>query len=290
MKMNMETRVGIILFLLPALLLFTVFFILPVGYVLVMSLFEWNGITVPSFNGIQNYIALFTDKVFIRSIRNNLIWAAASCLIQVPLALLMAVILSKKPLFWKLFRTIYFLPQVISSIAIASLWSAVFNSEFGILNGLLKLVGLGDLATNWLGNPKTAFPCVLIYGLFYIGYYMVIMMASISGIDETYYEAAKIDGADGIRLELAITIPMIKGSIATCMTLAAVFGLRCFEQIYMLTNGGPANRTSVVVLYLYNLMQKNDYGGANAASVVLIFVGALVITILRRVFAEKEED
>ena len=290
MRKGWDTRLGIVLFLLPALILFLVFFILPVGYVLVMSLFDWNGITTPSFTGFSNYIALFHDKVFLRSIRNNLIWAAASCLIQVPLALLMALILSRKPRGWKIFRTIYFLPQVISSIAIASLWSAVFNSEFGILNAFMRLIGLGDMTTNWLGNPKTAFPCVLLYGLFYIGYYMVIMMASISGIDEVYYEAAKIDGATGIQLELYVTIPLIRGSIVTCMTLAAVFGLRCFEQIYMLTNGGPANRTSVVVLYLYNLMQKNDYGGANAASVVLIVLGAFVIVLLRTLLSRKEED
>ena len=223
-----------------------------------MSLFDWNGITSAGFVGFENYAKIFGDKVFWSSLRHNVIWALAACCIQVPLALLMALILSKKPRFWKFFRTVYFLPQVISGIAIATLWAAVFNSEFGLLNGILKAVGMGDKATNWLGNPKTAFVCVLVYGLFYIGYYMVILMAGISGIDETYYEAARIDGANAFQVDLHITIPLIRYSLATCMSLAAVFGLRTFEQVYLLTNGGPANRTSILVLYLYKQMNVND--------------------------------
>lgn len=289
MKRTRRDNVGILLFLLPALLLFFIFFVFPVCFVGVMSLFDWNGITSAGFVGFENYAKIFGDKVFWSSLRHNVIWALAACCIQVPLALLMALILSKKPRFWKFFRTVYFLPQVISGIAIATLWAAVFNSEFGLLNGILKAVGLGDKATNWLGNPKTAFVCVLVYGLFYIGYYMVILMAGISGIDETYYEAAKIDGANAFQVDLHITIPLIRYSLATCMSLAAVFGLRTFEQVYLLTNGGPANRTSILVLYLYKQMNVNDYGGANASSVMLILVGAIVIVGVRKIFSSRDD-
>lgn len=289
MKVNKEAKIGIILFLLPALILFIAFFLFPVFYVGVMSLFDWNGISNATFAGVENYKDIFSDRVFWTSIRNNIIWAVAHVCLQVPMALMMALILSKKPKFWKFFRTVYFFPQVISGIAIASMWSAVFNSEFGLLNGLLRLVGLDSLAKNWLGTPSTAFPCVLIYGLFYIGYYMVIMMAGITGIDQEYYEAAKIDGASRLQMDFHITIPLIKYSIMTCTTLAAVFGLRTFEQVFLLTNGGPANRTSVVVLYLYNQMKDNNYGGANAASVMLVLVGAVVIVTIRKLFTLKKD-
>ena len=289
MKVNKEAKIGIILFLLPALILFIAFFLFPVFYVGVMSLFDWNGISNATFAGVENYKDIFSDRVFWTSIRNNIIWAVAHVCLQVPMALMMPLILSKKLKFWKFFRTVYFFPQVISGIAIASMWSAVFNSEFGLLNGLLRLVGLDSLAKNWLGTPSTAFPCVLIYGLFYIGYYMVIMMAGITGIDQEYYEAAKIDGASRLQMDFHITIPLIKYSIMTCTTLAAVFGLRTFEQVFLLTNGGPANRTSVVVLYLYNQMKDNNYGGANAASVMLVLVGAVVIVTIRQLFTLKKE-
>jgi len=131
--------------------------------------------------------------------------------------------------------------------------------------------------------------CVLVYGLFYIGYYMVIMMAGITDIDETYYEASRVDGANGIQTAIYITVPLIRYSIVTCVTLAAVFGLRTFEQVYLLTNGGPANRTSLVVLYLYNQMKNNNYGGANASSAVLIVVGACVIVSIRKLFTKNED-
>lgn len=289
MKVNREAKIGIVVFLLPALVLFLTFFLIPVIYVAVMSFFDWNGISQATFNGFENYKEIFSDKVFWRSIRNNLIWSFAAVFIQVPLALVMALVLSKKPRGWKFFRTVYFLPQVISGIAIASLWSVVYNSEFGLLNGLLRAVGLDHLAKNWLGNPDTALPCVILYGLFYIGYYMVIMMAGITGVDYEYYEAAKIDGANRLQMDLHITIPLIKYSIMTCTTLAAVFSLRTFEQVFQLTNGGPANRTSVVVLYLYNQMKNNDYGGANASSVMLILVGAVVIVCVRKIFTWKKD-
>jgi len=289
MKVRKSDKIGIILFLLPALALFTIFFIVPIFSICYMSLFEWNGISAAEFTGLSNYKAIFSDPVFLRSIRNNLIWAFAACFIQVPLALLMALILSTRPRAWKFFRTVYFFPQVISGIAIAMLWSAVFNSEYGILNGLLRAVGLESLSKNWLGDPSTAFICVLIYGLLYIGYYMVIMMAGITNIDETYYEAAKIDGANRFQMDIHITIPLIRYSIVTCITLAAIFGLRTFEQVYLLTNGGPANRTSVVVLYLYNQMRDNSYGGANASSVILVLTGAFVIVLIRKLTAEKKE-
>lgn len=289
MKVRKSDKIGIIVFLLPALALFTVFFIVPIVSICYMSLFEWNGIAAAKFTGFSNYMDIFGDPVFRRSIMNNIIWAFAACLIQVPLALLMALILSTKPRGWKIFRTVYFLPQVISGIAIAMLWSAVFNSEYGILNGILKAVGLEHLSRNWLGDPSTAFFCVLIYGLLYVGYYMVIMMAGITNIDESYYEAAKIDGANRFQMDIHITIPMIRYSIVTCVTLAAVFGLRTFEQVYLLTNGGPANRTSVVVLYLYNQMRDNNYGGANASSVMLVLTGACVIVLIRKLLSEKKE-
>lgn len=287
MKVRKGDILGIILFLLPASTLFVAFFIIPLISVGQMSFFEWNGIAEPRFVGLENYRDIFSDNVFRRSIRNNLIWAFAAGFIQVPLALLMALILSTKPKGWKFFRTVYFFPQVISGIAIAMLWSVVYNSEFGILNGFLRLVGLDHLTRNWLGDPATALPSVLIYGLLYIGYFMVIMMASITSVDDTYYEAARIDGANRIQMDIHITIPLIRYAIITCVTLAAIFGLRTFEQILLLTNGGPANRTSVVVLYLFHQMRNNNFGGANASSVVLVITGAFVIVAIRRIFAER---
>ena len=195
MKLSKNDRGAMYAFLAPALILLAAFFILPVLYVVVVSFLKWNGLTAPTFKGLGNYAVLFADKAFRRSIMNNIIWALVSACIQVPLALLMALILSRRPKGWKFFRTVYFFPQVISGIALAMLWRGIYNSDYGLLNGLLKAIGLGQYACDWLGGLNTALPAVLIYWVFYVGYYMVIMMADISTIDQSYYEAATIDGA-----------------------------------------------------------------------------------------------
>ena len=232
MKLERSDRAPLMAFLAPALALMLLFFVIPVIYVVVVSFLKWNGITAPAFRNVQNYQLLFTDKAFLRSILNNVIWALVAGFIQVPLAMVMAIILSRKPKGWKFFRTVYFFPQVISGIALAMLWRAIYNAETGLLNGLLKAIGQGQLACDWLGGLKTAFPAVLIYWIFYIGYYMVIMMADITTIDESYYEAATIDGATDFQQAIHITIPLIRRtSLLTCVTLASVMGLRQFEQV-----------------------------------------------------------
>ena len=279
------------MFLSPALVIMLTFFVIPVIYVIVVSLLKWNGISAPSVVWFQNFEKLFHDKVFIRSVRNNIIWALVAGFIQVPLAMLMAIILSRKPKGWKFFRTIYFFPQVISGIALATLWRAIYNADTGLLNGLLRAIGMGDAARDWLGTVETAFPAGLIYWVFYIGYYMVIMMADITTIDTTYYEAATIDGASDFQQAIYITIPLIKKtSLLTCVTLASVLGLRQFEQVYMLTNGGPANKTNTMVLYMYKKMQDANYGRASASAVILILVGIIFIVCIRVIFTGRNEE
>lgn len=290
MKKTINDKIGMVLFLIPAIVLFTAFFIYPIGFVGTTSLMKWDGMSKATFTGFSNYKALFQDGVFVTSIKNNLFWAFAGGFIQVPLAVIVALFLAKKPKGWKILRTIYFFPNIISGLALAMMWLAIFNSEYGVLNGVLKLLGLGKYEKNWLGDVHTAFPAMVIYWLFYIGYYMVIILAEISSIPETYYEAAEIDGASKFKQDLHITLPLIKGSIATCTTLAMVYGLRQFEQIYLMTNGGPDNHTSVMVLYLYKALQNFDYGLANASGVVLILIGTIVIVGVKKLYhVEKYE-
>lgn len=290
MKLTNKDKGPLVAFLAPAVFLVVLFFVLPVIYVCVVSFLKWDGISEPVFRGISNFTKLFKDKAFVRSITNNIIWAAVAACIQVPLAMLMAIILSRKPKGWKFFRTVYFFPQVISGIALATLWRAVYNAETGLLNNMLTSLGMGSLACDWLGGIKTAFPACLIYWVFYIGYYMVIMMADITTIDDTYYEAATIDGATDLQQAIHITIPLIKNSsLLTCVTLASVMGLRQFEQVYMLTNGGPATRTSPIVLYLYKKLQDSNYGMAAASAVILIIIGALFIVCIRKLFNERRK-
>ncbi len=291
MKVDRSERAPLWAFMAPALIMMLVFFVIPVIYVVAVSFLKWNGISAPAFNGIKNFMLLFRDAAFKRSVLNNVIWALVAGFVQVPLAMVMAIILSRKPKGWKFFRTVYFFPQVISGIALATLWRAIYRADSGLLNALLSSVGLGHLAKDWLGNLSTAFPAVLIYWVFYVGYYMVIMMADITTIDESYYEAATIDGASDFQQAIYITIPLIKKtSLLTCVTLASVMGLRQFEQVYMLTNGGPANTTSTIVLYMYKKLQDANYGVASASALILILVGVIFIVCIRKIFEGRKDS
>ena len=291
MKPTRSDKRALAAFIAPALVVMLVFFVIPVIYVIVVSFLKWDGLSEPTVVGVENFVKLLKNSTFQRSLRNNVVWALVAGFIQVPLAMVMAIILSRKPKGWKFFRTVYFFPQVISGIALATLWRAIYNAEHGMLNGILSAVGLGQLATDWLGNKATAFPAVLIYWIFYVGYYMVIMMADITTIDTSYYEAATIDGATDFQQAIYITIPLIKKtSLLTCVTLASVMGLRQFEQVYMLTNGGPNHRTSTMVLYLYERLQSSSYGLASATAVILIIVGVIFIVCIRKLFTGRSDE
>ena len=143
MKLERSDRGPLLAFLLPAIIMMVVFFVIPVIYVVAVSFLKWNGISTPIVRGFRNYLLLYKDKAFARSILNNVIWALVAGFIQVPLAMVMAIILSRKPKGWKFFRTVYFFPQVISGIALATLWRAIYSADTGLLNGLLMKLTRG---------------------------------------------------------------------------------------------------------------------------------------------------
>lgn len=278
----------ILLFLLPVLVLFITYFVYPLGFVFVTSFTDWNGIGAMDFTGLKNYVELFGDETFRLSLRNNITWALVLGFVQIPMAAGMAMILARKPKGWKTYRTIYFLPNVISQVALAMMWLAIYNAEFGVLNSLLELVGLDGLTRNWLGDMSTAFPAVIIQQIFYIGYFMIVILASRMGISESFYEAAEIDGANILQQEVHITIPMIKGILVTTMTLALAYGMRHFESTYLMTNGGPAHATSVMGILLYRNLGALNYGEANAIGSILIIFGGATIALIRWLFSRND--
>lgn len=279
----------IFLFLLPVLILFTAFFIYPLAYVIVTSFSKWNGFTAPQFFGFENYRYLFTDENFRLSLRNNIVWAMVLGFVQVPLACIMAMVLARKPKGWKFFRTVYFLPNVISQVALAMMWTAIYNAQNGVLNALLTFVGLGHLTNNWLGNMDTAFAAVIFQQVFYIGYFMIVILASRLSIPDSYYEAAELDGANLLQQEFHITLPMLKPILITTITLALAYGMRHFESTFLMTGGGPAHSTSVMGIMLYTDMQALRYGEGNAIGATLVIFGGATIGLIRY-FLTKNSD
>ncbi|UCF97399.1 MAG: sugar ABC transporter permease [Spirochaetaceae bacterium] len=279
---------GITLFLLPAVILYAAFFIYPLGFVFSIGLTSWNGVTAPQFRGVQNFVDLLMNGTFRLSVRNNFIWALSLGFLQIFLAALVAMILTRRPSGWRVLRTIYFLPNVISQVAIAMLWMAIYNADHGILNQILTSVGLEHLTHNWLGEIETALPAVIAQQVLYIGYFMIIVLAGTMAIPVSFYEAAEIDGANVWQQEIHITLPMVRGILITAMTLAMAYGMRHFEATFLMTAGGPANSTSVMGLMLYNMMGHLDYGHANAVGAFLIILGGVLIVTIRSLLGRTD--
>jgi raffinose/stachyose/melibiose transport system permease protein len=275
-----------VLFLLPVSVLFFFFFIYPFLFTIYTSFTSWRGIGSMKFNGLANYAKLLGDPTFRKALGNNVVWALSQGFIQVPLACLVAMILVRKPRFWRSLRTIYYLPNVISTVALAMVWVAIYNVE-GPLNAILGAL-FGAEKRNWLGNPDTALFAVIFQTVIYIGYFMIILLASAMNIPRSLYEAAEIDGASTFQQELSITLPMLRGSLITTMTLAMAYGMRHFESTLLMTGGGPAYATTTMGIDLYLKMDALRYSEASTAGVFLILMGTVVITVLRKIFGSSD--
>ena len=278
---------GIILFMIPIGLMYTTFFIYPFGFVFFSSLTEWNGISAMEFQGLSNYTKLLQASTTQIAIRNNIFWALSLGFLQVGFAAIIAFILARKPRFWKSLRTIYFVPKVISMVAIAMLWKAVYNAEFGALNAVLTLFTGQEWSHNWLGSFGTALPAIIAQEVMYIGYFMIIIVAGGMSIPKTFYEAAEIDGASVLQQERHITIPMVWGIIVTAMTLAMAYGLRHFEATFLMTGGGPGHSTTTLALTMYDKIGARKLGEASTLGTILVIVGFTVIVTLNRTLGKK---
>lgn len=281
-----STLAGRIVFLLPVAVLFVMFFMYPFIFTLVTSFSRWRGIGSMKFEGLGNYVKLLSDPTFRLALRNNIIWALAQGFIQVPLACLVAMILVRRPRGWKFLRTVYYLPNVISTVALAMVWVAFYNTN-GPLNIMLGKL-FGSPMRNWLGNPGTALGAIIFQTVIYIGYFMIIILATAMNIPKTLYEAAEIDGASTFQQEIHITLAMLKGTLVTTMTLAMAYGIRHFESTFIMTGGGPAYATTTMGIDLYLKMDALRYSEASTAGVFLILLGTLVITLLRRIFGTDD--
>lgn len=282
----------VVLFLLPGVLLFS-FILLSSLFVLTGSSFtDWFIGSKITFVGLKNYIYLFTkDKVFIESIKNTLIWIGLQSTIHVTIGVIVALLLSKKKWYSSAVRTIFFIPNIISSAALGMLFLCVMNPQFGLINGLVSRITGDRFVQNWYNNPKTAFLSVTLTWLPYAGLVTILVMAEMSAISEELFEAAKIDGATSFQIDMQIILPLMKNIIGTCVVLAATSMLQKLDVIMMTTSGGPGSRTMNMPMYIYKtVFSNNNYSLANTQGVILIVLGVVVLKIIRKVFGMDKED
>lgn len=280
---------AIILGLLPALVIYAVFAIYPIIQSFYYSLVEWNGFSGKTFIGLDNYVKLFQDPLFWNSAKNNIFIVIASVLGQVPIALFIALLLNRKLKGVKIFRTIGFMPVVLSTVVISLTWNLIYNTKNGMINELLRAVGLDFLAQNWLGDTKWSMIAVSITVIWqFIGLYLIIFLAALQNIPEEVLEAAKIDGASEWVTTWKITVPIIWDTIIVAVILCISGSLRTFDLIYVMTHGGPSHSTDVMALYMFNeTFTKLQYGYGSAVSVTIFFFSLILIFIVTKLMGRK---
>ena len=293
MKKLYSNKFHILIFLLPALILFCGVLIAPIGASAYFSLFDWKGIGPKTFIGLANYKELFTSNSigFLKALRNSLLLAALSVGLQLPLALALALALGKKIKGERAFLSVYFMPVLISTVVIGQLWLKIYNPDYGILNVFLRAVGLENWTRIWLGTKKTALGAVLVPTLWqYVGYHMLLLYAGVKSVPNELREAAMLDGASDGQVNRFIVLPYIKPIIRISVIFAVTGSLKSFDLIYVLTNGGPLHATEVPSTLMINMLfLRNRYGMGSTIAVLLIvlcFGFALLINVL---FKEAEE-
>lgn len=244
---------------------------------------------IPKFLGIKNYVKLFSDSEFLRAITNTLFYTVVTLTVQLALGLLLAVLLYKKSKAVPIFRTALYLPNIMSMVCVSMVWLWLYNPNFGIFNRILEAIGIAP--QKWLINPSQAMLCIILVGIWKnCGYSMVIFLGGLTGIPESLYEAAQLDGAGPIRRFLNITWPMLRPTTFFLVVTGIVNSFAVFEQVNILTSGGPLNRTTTVVHQIYRRGFLEFKMGYASAMAVLLLAFSLIVTMLVFKFGNKGQD
>lgn len=275
------------LFVSPVLLGILIFQIYPTIFSLFASFTSWNLISPPRWIGLENYVDLVTtDRFFFKTLWNTTRYTLGVVFPSMALALFFAALLNQNIRFKQLYRGIYFIPVVAPTVALALLWGWLYEPNFGIINGVLRSFGIKGPA--WLGTTQWALRSVIIMSIWAgLGFQIVIFLAGLQNISQEYYEAASIDGANAWQKFLRITLPLLSPVTFFVLVTGIIGTFQDFSLVWVLTQGGPAGATQLIVMYLYGLafrLQRMGLASAVAYSVFLIIVG---LTILNFVFSKK---
>ncbi len=286
--MRAEARSGLLLSTPYAafLLLFSIF---PIGFSIVLVLLKWDLVTPPSFAGLDNLQHLVGDARFWQSIVNTFVFLAIHLPLQIVVALTLALALNRRLVFRAFWRAAFFLPVVISGAAVTILWSALYATDVGLINGLLARLDLGPVP--WLTDPAIAMPAIAVMATWKnVGFYIVIYLAGLQSVPRSCHEAVELEGATAWQSFWHVTLPLLKPQTLLVVTLSTIGGFQLFIEPYVLTGGGPLRRTLSVILYMYrNAFSYQKMGYAATLGLALALLIAVVLIVQHRVIGSADE-
>lgn len=282
-------------FLAPAIILLTIFSILPIFVALIISftdldlvgIADWSSI---SFVGMDNYKEVVSDPIFVKSLFNTLFYVVIGVPLVIIISLAIALLINfGKARIFKAFRVVFYMPSITNVVAVAVVWSYLYNPQLGLFNHVLNLLNLPDVP--WLTDPTMAKVSLILLALWRaIGINMIIFLAALQGIPKTYYEAAQLDGANNWKQLTKITIPLLRYAIFFVSITTMIGWLQFFEEPFVMTNGGPLDSTTSVALFIYrNGFQFSNFGYAAAGSFIL-FIAIIIITMIQFKLQNKQQD
>ena len=276
-------------FYVPAVVLMILFIAYPLGNAIYLSFFKWNGYSVKKdFIGVQNYISMFNDKTFVSSLRNTLLYGFVCTFLQQVIGLAMAVFLNTKFKGRGIARTVIYMPAMVSGLVMGYIMYFFFQTKGGVMNDILSSMGLATV--DWLGNGNTAIAVIIFINTWqFVGVSMVIYLAGIQGVSQSYIEAATVDGANAWQRFRFITLPLLQPALASSIIYNLIGGLKLYDVIIALTDGGPAKKTHSLATYIANRYFDAERAGYAAAIGVFSFVMIMVISMIVNAYFRKKE-
>lgn len=272
-KGNFHQTLAPMLFLLPNMIIFLLFIIIPLFQGLRMAFMDWGIFTVPEFIGLKNFGNLFKDDVFLITIKNTIVYSFFTVVLLTVVSLCLALMLSRNSMKGeRVFRAIFYIPSLLSMIAVGIAWRFILGDEMGIINYVVRRLG-GD-GIPWLTNGNLAMMCVIVVSVWASsGYYMIMFISGLQAIPSDLYEAARIDGSSAWNTFWRITLPLLKSTVLVVLVLATIASFKAYELIVTMTKGGPGYATKFIVQQVYQVaFQEDRMGYASAMSIILMII------------------
>lgn len=269
-------------FIAPNFIGFAVFTLIPVVFAIVLAFMKWDGVNAMQFIGIENFTRLFSDKNFIEAFWHTIVYVVCNVPLTIVCSLALAMLLNSKVFGRNFYRTVSFFPYVASLVAVAAVWNFLFNPSMGPVNQLLASLGVENLP-KWAAGKDTAMLTVILFSVWKnMGYYMVIFLAGLQGVNPELYEAASLDGANKWQQFRNVTVPQLAPTTFFVTIMVVIQSFKVYNEVYMITQGGPGTSTLVLVYQIYNeaFVGTPEYGYASAISMVL-FIMVLIVTLIQ---------
>jgi raffinose/stachyose/melibiose transport system permease protein len=276
------------LFIIPTFTMLFVFFFIPLFKAFYHGFTNWNGINEPEFTGLENFFRAIQDTGFLKSMINNLYFILYTCVISIPLFIVLAILISQVKSFASIYKISYFVPVILSTAVIGILWGVILDPEIGMLNAILRKIGLDSFALYWLANPVTAMISVLVVNAWqWSGFNIILLLTGIYAIPKEIHESSALDGANAFQNAIYIILPMLRPVIAVILLFSVIGSMKSLDIVLVMTNGGPFSSTNVMATYMIDqAYTRQNYGYANMIAILIFFI-TLIFSLLTNFVTKK---